>query len=151
MKTYDLLDARDWQLLKLLQENARLTFAELGRKVKLTPPAVAERIHRMEDLGVIRGYTALVDLKAIGRGLKVMLRVHVPPKEYPKFLKLVQGLQAVEECHHVTGGEAFVLKAAVADVTELEKLIEKMSVYGPTVTSLVLSTPLERRIVSAPE
>lgn len=151
MKTYDLLDARDWQLLKLLQENARLTFAELGRKVKLTPPAVAERIHRMEDLGVIRGYTALVDLKAIGRALKVLLRVHVPPKEYAKFLKMVQALAAVEECHHVTGAEAFVMKASVAEVGELEKLIEKMSVYGPTVTSVVLSTPLERRIVGAPE
>jgi Lrp/AsnC family leucine-responsive transcriptional regulator len=151
MKTYDLLDARDWQLLKLLQENARLTFAELGRKVKLTPPAVAERIHRMEDLGVIRGYTALVDLKAVGRGLKVILRVQVAPKEYPKFLKLAQGLTAVEECHHVTGGEAFVLKASVEDVGALEKLIEKLSGFGPTVTSVVLSTPLERRIVSGPE
>ncbi len=150
MNTYDSLDARDWQLLKLLQENARMTFAELGRKVKLTAPAVAERVRRMEDLGVIRGYTARVDLKAIGRPLKVILRVHVPPKDYPRFLKQVQGLTSVEECHHVTGGEAFVLKAAIPDVGDLEKLIEKFSAFGPTVTSVVLSTPLERRVFSGP-
>ncbi|MBI4891636.1 MAG: Lrp/AsnC family transcriptional regulator [Acidobacteria bacterium] len=150
MNTFDQLDARDWQLLKLLQENARLSFAELGRKVKLTAPAVAERVRRMEDLGVIRGYTARVDLKAIGRPLKVILRVHVPPKEYARFLRQVQGIPSVEECHHVTGGEAFVLKAAIPDVSDLEKLIEKFSVFGPTVTSVVLSTPLERRVFSAP-
>ncbi len=150
MKTYDVLDARDWQLLKLLQEDARMSFAELGRKVKLTPPAVAEHVRRMEDLGVIRGYAARVDLKAVGRPLRVILRVQVPPKEYPKFLKLVQGLAAAEECHHITGGEAFVIKAAVADVGELESLIEKFSAFGPTVTSIILSTPLERRVFSSP-
>lgn len=150
MNTYDQLDARDWELLKLLQEDARMSFAELGRKVKLTPPAVAERVHRMEDLGVIRGYSALVDLKSVGRPLKVILRVHVPPKDYPKFLRLIHGLAAAQECHHVTGGEAFVLKAAVADVAELEKLIEKLSAFGPTVTSVVLSTPLDRRVITAP-
>jgi Lrp/AsnC family leucine-responsive transcriptional regulator len=80
----------------------------------------------------------------------VILRVQVSPKEYPKFTKLIQVVTAVEECHHVTGGEAFVLKAAVADVGELEKLIEKLSAFGPTVTSVILSTPLERRVFSGP-
>jgi Lrp/AsnC family leucine-responsive transcriptional regulator len=144
------MDARDWSLLKLLQEDARMTFAELGRRVRLTPPAVAERVRRLEDSGVIRGYTARVNLAAVGRPLRVILRVHVSPKEYPKFTKLIQAVTAVEECHHVTGGEAFALKAAVADVGELEKLIEKLSAFGPTVTSVILSTPLERRVFSAP-
>lgn len=144
------MDARDWSLLKLLQDDARMTFAELGRRVRLTPPAVAERVRRLEDIGVIRGYTARVNLAAVGRPLRVILRVQVSPKEYPKFTKLIQVVTAVEECHHVTGGEAFVLKAAVADVGELEKLIEKLSAFGPTVTSVILSTPLERRVFSGP-
>ena len=139
----DFMDARDWQLLKLLQRDGRMSFAELGRRVKLTAPAVTERVRRMEDRGVIRGYRAQVDLAAIGRPLRVILRVQVPPKEYARFGKVVHALEVVEECHHVTGGEAFVLKAAVADVLALEKLIQKLSTFGPTVTSVVLSTTLE--------
>jgi Lrp/AsnC family leucine-responsive transcriptional regulator len=139
----DFMDARDWQLLKLLQRDGRMSFAELGRRVKLTAPAVTERVRRMEDRGVIRGYRAQVDLAVIGRPLRVILRVQVPPKEYARFGKVVHALEVVEECHHVTGGEAFVLKAAVADVLALEKLIQKLSVFGPTVTSVVLSTTLE--------
>ena len=85
--TFDWMDARDWQLLKLLQANARTTFAELGRRVKLTPPAVAERVRRMEDQGVIGGYSARVNLAAVGRGMRVFLRVQVLTKEYPKFIR----------------------------------------------------------------
>jgi Lrp/AsnC family leucine-responsive transcriptional regulator len=139
----DFMDARDWELLKLLQRDGRMSFAELGRRVKLTAPAVTERVRRMEDRGVIRGYRAQVDLAVIGRPLRVILRVQVPPKEYARFGKVVHALEVVEECHHVTGGEAFVLKAAVADVLALEKLIQKLSAFGPTVTSVVLSTTLE--------
>lgn len=138
------MDARDWQLLKLLQQDARMPFAELGRRVKLTPPAVAERVRRMEDQGIIQGYSARVNMAAIGRPLRVFLRVHVPPKDYPKFLRLVEQLPGMEECHHVTGAEAFVLKASVHDVAELEQLIQKLSLFGPTVTSIVLSTAMDR-------
>ena len=141
------MDARDWQLLKLLQTDARTTFAELGRRVKLTPPAVAERVRRMEDQGVIEGYTARVNLAAVGRGMRVFLRVQVLTKEYPKFIRTAQTLRAIEECHHITGGESFLLKAAVRDVAELEQLIEKLSVFGQTVTSIVLSTSLAHRLV----
>lgn len=145
--TFDWMDARDWQLLKLLQLDARTSFAELGRRVKLTPPAVAERVRRMEDQGVIESYTARVNLAAVGRAMRVFLRVHVQTKEYPKFTKMVQATRAVEECHHITGGESFLLKAAVRDVAELERLIEKLSVFGQTVTSIVLSTSLAHRLV----
>lgn len=139
----DFMDARDWQLLKLLQRDGRMSFAELGRRVKLTAPAATERVRRMEDRRVIRGYRAQVDLAVTGRPLRVFLRVHVAPKDYAKFGKVVHALEVVEECHHVTGGEAFVLKAAVADVAALEKLIQRLSMFGPTVTSVVLSTTLE--------
>ncbi|MGC4054593.1 MAG: Lrp/AsnC family transcriptional regulator [Paludibaculum sp.] len=138
------MDARDWQLLKLLQEDARMPFAELGRRVQLTPPAVAERVRRMEDQGIIQGYTARINRAAIGRPLRVFLRVHVPPKEYPKFLRTVPLEPCLEECHHVTGAEAFILKASVRDVAELEQVIQKFSLFGPTVTSIVLSTPMDR-------
>lgn len=144
---FDWMDALDWHLLKMLQTNARVTFAELGRRVKLTPPAVAERVRRMEEQGVIEGYAARVNLAAAGRGMRVFLRVQVLTKQYPKFLRTVHALRAVEECHHITGGESFLLKAAVRDVPELERLIGKLSVFGQTVTSIVLSTSLAHRLV----
>lgn len=139
------LDATDWKLLDLLQRNARLGYADLGRKLKLSPPAVAERMKRLEERGVVRAYRAEIDLTSLGRGLHVYLRVVVAPKDYARFKKLVEGLDEVFECHHVTGSESFVLRAAVDTVPSLEALIQKLTVYGPTTTSVILSTSLDQR------
>jgi Lrp/AsnC family leucine-responsive transcriptional regulator len=139
------IDATDWTLLGLLQENARLTFAELGRKLNLSPPAVAERMKRLEERGTIRGYRAELNLSALGRPLHVYLRVIVQPSDYPRFKKKIQALDEIFECHHVTGTESFVLRAAVVDVSSLETLIQQLTVYGPTATSVILSTALDRR------
>src|SRR5215831_15103893 len=105
-------DATDWMLLDLLQQDARMSFAALGRKLRLSPPAVAERLKRLEDRGVIRAYRAEIDLSAIGRGVHVYLRVIVPPKDYPRFKAAIAGMEEIFECHHVTGNESFVLRAA---------------------------------------
>jgi Lrp/AsnC family leucine-responsive transcriptional regulator len=138
-------DATDWQLLDLLQSDARMTLAALGRKVRLSAPAVAERLRRLEERGVIRAYRAEVDLAAIGRGVHVYLRVTVSPKDYPRFKKAIEGMEEIFECHHVTGAESFVLRAALRNVGALEPLIQKLSQYGPTTTSVILSTALDRR------
>lgn len=139
------IDATDWALLSLMQENARLTFAELGRKVKLSAPAVAERVKRLEERGAIRGYRAELNLSALGRPLHVYFRVVVQPKDYTRFKKRVQSSDEIFECHHVTGAESFILRAAVADVCALEALIEQLTVYGPTTTSVILSTASDKR------
>jgi Lrp/AsnC family leucine-responsive transcriptional regulator len=139
------LDATDWKLLNLLQEHARLSFAELGRKLRLSAPAIAERMKRLEERGVIRAYRAEVDLAALGRGLNVYLRAVVEPKDYPRFKKAVEALDEILECHHVTGQESFVLRAAVAGVRSLETLVQKLTVFGPTTTSVILSTSLDRQ------
>jgi Lrp/AsnC family leucine-responsive transcriptional regulator len=139
------IDATDWKLLHLLEENARLTLAELGRRLKLSAPAVAERMKRLEEKGVVRGYRAEINLSALGRPLHVVLRATVQPKDYGRFRKMIAALDEIFECHHVTGAESFVLRAAVADVRALEVLIQKLTVYGPTTTSVVLSTMLDRR------
>ena len=139
------IDPTDWRLLKLLREQARLSFAELGRKVRLSPPAVTERIKRLEERGVVRGYRAEIDLSALGRGLHVYLRVVVPPKDYPRFKKAVEANEDVFECHHVTGEESFLLRAALGNVPSLEALIQKLTSFGPTTTSVILSTSLDRR------
>jgi Lrp/AsnC family leucine-responsive transcriptional regulator len=139
------LDATDWALVNLLQQDARLSFAALGRKLRLSAPAVAERMKRLEERGVIRGYRAEIDLSTLGRALHVYLRVVVQPKDYARFKKGVEAIDEIFECHHVTGEESFVLRAAVASVPSLEALIQKLTAYGPTTTSVILSTSLDRR------
>jgi Lrp/AsnC family leucine-responsive transcriptional regulator len=139
------LDATDSVLVSLLQQEARLSFAELGRKLKLSPPAVAERMKRLEERGVIRAYRAEINLSALGRPLHVYLRVTVQPKDYARFKKKIELSEEIFECHHVTGTESFVLRAAVDSVPSLETLIQQLSAYGPTTTSVILSTSLDRR------
>jgi Lrp/AsnC family transcriptional regulator, leucine-responsive regulatory protein len=139
------IDSKDWALLDLLQRNARQSLAELGRKLRLSPPAVAERMKRLEERGVIRGYRAELNLSALGRPLHVYLRVVVQPRDYGRFKKKIQASHEIFECHHVTGAESFILRAAVADVQALEALIEQLTAFGPTTTSVILSTAQDRR------
>ena len=106
---------------------------------------MAERVKRLEERGVIRGYRAEIDLGALGRTLNVYLTAIVAPKDYPKFKKLVESLDEIFECHHVTGEGSFILRAAVADVASLEVLIQKLTAFGPTTTAMILSTSLDRR------
>jgi Lrp/AsnC family transcriptional regulator, leucine-responsive regulatory protein len=139
------LDAIDWALLNLLHKNARLSLAALGRKLHLSAPAIAERMKRLEERGVIRAYRAEIDLSALGRVLNVYLRAVVQPKDYARFKKAVESFDEILECHHVTGEESFVLRAAVTGVPSLDILIQKLTVFGPTTTSVILSTSLDRR------
>jgi|SRR5208283_292950 len=139
------LDATDWALLNLLEKDARLSFAELGRKLRLSPPAVAERMKRLQERGVIRAFRAEIDLSALGRALHVYIRVIVQPKDYPRFRKAIELMDEIFECHHVTGGESFILRAAVDSVPSLETLTQKLTAYGPTTSSVILSTMLDRR------
>jgi Lrp/AsnC family leucine-responsive transcriptional regulator len=145
------LDATDWTLLNLLREDARLSFAELGRRLRLSAPAVAERMKRLEERGIVLAYRADVDLPSLGRGLQVYLRVVVEPKDYARFNKAVDALDDILECHHVTGVESFVLRAAVSGVPSLDTLIRKLTAFGPTTTSVILSTSLDRRDRLAPQ
>jgi Lrp/AsnC family leucine-responsive transcriptional regulator len=139
------VDPTDWKLLHFLERDARMSFAELGRKLRLSPPAVAERMKRLEERGVIRAYRAEIDLTALGRPLNVYLRAIVQPGDYARFRKKIENIEAIFECHHVTGTESFVLRAAVESVPSLEELIRQLTAFGPTTTSVILSTTLDRR------
>jgi Lrp/AsnC family leucine-responsive transcriptional regulator len=151
--TYDseVLDATSWDLLRYLQEDARVLFAELARRLQLSAPAVAERVRRLEDAGVITGYKAIVDPARLGLGLTVFIRIQTPPGNYPKFNQTVIGTREVLEFHHMTGSEAFLIKAAVSSISHLESLLGKLSMHGQTTTSVVLSSPLTNRILTCPE
>lgn len=145
--TQKLLDGIGWNILQALQEDARLSFAELGRRVGLSLPAVAERVRRMEEAGIITGYHALVEAKAVGWPITAFIRISVPGERYPAFTGLVRQLIEVQECHHLTGADAFIIKAVVSSIPHLETLITRLSVYGQTTTSIVLSSPVTRRVL----
>lgn len=138
-------DEKDWILLEEVQRNARVSYADLGRRADLSPPAAAERLRRLEDAGVIRGYHAAVAPDRLGLGLTVLIEMKVARSHYERFHRAVARLAWVLECHHVSGAAAFVLKAAVPDVTGLELLVGHLSQFGDTATSLVLSTVVGHR------
>lgn len=138
------LDAIDRSILLELVRDARVGFAELGRRVGLSASATNERVRQLESVGIIQGYRASIDLKALGLGMTVFIRLTCDGQRYRPFLKFLQGLDSVQECHHLTGCDAFLLKVELASTDELEALIEKLLPYGMPTTSLVLSTPIAR-------
>lgn len=148
MQVNDDVDQIDRKLLQKLAEDARVPFAELGRRVGLSPSAAAERVRQLESRGFIRGYRAEIDLQALGYSVTAFVRLTCDGSRYRQFLKILPTLQPVQECHHLTGGDAFLLKVVLPSITHLEDLIEKLLPYGNPTTSMVLSTPLERKQVS---
>ena len=141
------LDAVGWKLLCELQENARLPYSELGRRVGLTPPAVAERLKRMEETGIITGYRVELDLERLGLPLTAFIRVMPREGRCPQIIEFATCLPEVLECHRVTGEEAAIMKVVVRSVQHLQALIDQLIPLGETVTSLVLSSPVTHRVV----
>ncbi|NYF80065.1 Lrp/AsnC family transcriptional regulator [Granulicella arctica] len=141
------IDLLDKKILKELALDARLPFAELGRRVGLSPSATAERVRQLESLKVIRGYRAEINLEALGYSITAFVRLTCDGGRYRPFLKFLPTLEPVQECHHLTGGDAFLLKVVLSSVAQLEDLIERLLPYGSPTTSMVLSTPLERKQV----
>lgn len=142
-----MLDAIDWKILKELQENARITYAELGRKINLTTPAVIERIRKLEDAKVITGYRAEIDTAKVGLGVTAFIRMSISGVDYSHIIEVAQESPEVLECHRGTGGDSFIMKVAVASVEHLQTVIDKLTPYGITTTSIVLSSPVKKRTI----
>ncbi|NJK49777.1 Lrp/AsnC family transcriptional regulator [Candidatus Gracilibacteria bacterium] len=143
-----ILDRTSWKLLQALQTNGRMSFSELGRRVGLTSPAVAERLRRMEEAGVITGYRADVDPEKVGLSLTAIVGLTTLPDRYPQIITLIQNMPEVLECHHVTGNYSFVMKIIARSTTHLEEAIAQLSQYGSTTTSIVLSSPIKVREIT---
>ena len=143
-----LLDETNLLLLSELQADARLSLAELGRRVSLSSPAVAERLRRLEDEGVITGYRAEVDPRALGYTLGVLIRSRPAPRQLAAVAQLARDTPEVVECHRVTGDDCYVMTAWVRDVTHLEEVIDAFASYGQTTTSIMQSSPVPRRAVA---
>jgi Lrp/AsnC family leucine-responsive transcriptional regulator len=139
------LDDVDLRLIGELQGDARLSFAELGRRVDLSAPAVAERLGRLEESGVITGYRAEVDPRALGYTLGVIIRIRPAPREMRKVAELAQRTPEVVECHRITGEDCFFIRAHVRDVEHLEEVIDQFVIYGQTTSSIMQTSPVPRR------
>jgi Lrp/AsnC family leucine-responsive transcriptional regulator len=145
MDSTALLDSYGRKLLDELQTNARLSLAELSRRIGLSPTAAAERLKQMEEVGILHGYTVVIDREALGLEVMAFIRMSCGGHQYHRLLEYVHTLEEVRECHHLTGGDDFLLKVTTTSMGDLEALIEALLPYGNPVTSLVLSTPVERR------
>ena len=142
-----ILDVIDWKILKELQKDARISYAELGRRINLTTPAVIERIRKLEDANIITGYRAEIDMAKIGLPITAFIRMSISGVDYSRIIEVAEKSNEVLECHRGTGGDSFILKVAVSDVEHLQMLIDKFTPYGITTTSIVLSSPVKGRMI----
>ena len=143
------LDEIDWKILEALQDDARSSYAQIGRMVGLSTPAAAERVRRIEDAGIITGYHAEVDFAKLGLPMCVVVRLSVAGGETPllRVVKAAKSFPEVLECHRVTGSDSFILRAHVCSIEHLESLINRLYPLGTTTTSTVLSSPIRRRTI----
>ena len=145
------MDATDRRILEELQADGRLAIAELGRRVKLSAPAVGERVQRLERDGVITGYHAAVDPRRIGYPLAAIVRIAPATRQLEKIRELIRESPEVVECHRITGEDCFFLKLHVRSMDELEPLLDRFTPYGRTTTSLIHSSPVTERPLPIPD
>ncbi|HEX3844316.1 MAG TPA: Lrp/AsnC family transcriptional regulator [Steroidobacteraceae bacterium] len=145
-----LLDARNAQILALLQGNPRMSVSELARRVGMSAPATRERIQRMEEAGIIRGYLLEIDPAALGYPLAAFVRVRPMPGKLPKIAELAAALPQVVECHRITGEDCFIMKVRLDSLDNLDVILDQFLTYGQTTTSIVQSTPVAPRYLPLP-
>ena len=137
------LDAYDTRILAELQADARLSMAELGRRVHLSQPAVTERVRKLESAGVITGYRASVDLAKLGYGIRAIVRVG--RAEYARVVKLVRETPECVNAYNVTGEDSWVIEIAVIDVAHLDAVVTKFCLLTETATSIILNPAREHQ------
>jgi Lrp/AsnC family leucine-responsive transcriptional regulator len=140
-----LLDPINRRLLAELQADARLSMAELGRRVSLSPPAVAERVQRLERERVITGYRAAVDPRSIGFPIAVIVRIRPSTRQLQKIPELARETPEVVECYRITGEDCFFLKLHLRSMDDLEEILDRFIVFGQTTTSIIHSAPVSPR------
>ncbi len=140
------VDAVDKKLLEALIGNARISNAELARHVGLSAPSVAERIKRLEEAGVIAGFTVRINPEALGLLISAWLRIRPIPGQLHKVVEVLRALPEIVECDRITGEECFIARAHVKSVHDLERLIDEVIPYAVTNTSIIQSSPVERRL-----
>jgi len=143
-------DSMNLRILTELLQNPRLAMTELGRRVGLSSPAVTERVRRLEESGVIRGYRLEIDPAALGLPLAAFIRVKPDPGQLPRVSELAREIPEVVECHRVTGEDCLIVKVHLPGIDQLDRVLDAFLQYGTTTTSLVQSSPVNRRALPLP-
>ena len=145
-----LLDARNVKLLRLLRDDPRRSVSEMARRISMSAPAVRERIQRLEEAGIIRGYRLELDARALGYPISAFVRVRPMPGKLVKIGELAQRLPQIVECHRITGEDCFVMRVYLERLEDLDPLLDRFLAYGQTTTSLVQSSPVPPRGLPLP-
>jgi Lrp/AsnC family transcriptional regulator, leucine-responsive regulatory protein len=140
------VDSKDLDILEALQSNARLPLSELGRSIGLSQPAISERVKRLEEAGIIEGYGARINPRALGLGLMAIVRLRTTHEHIKTCLKKFSGIPHIIEVHRVTGEDCFVLKVLVPAPEDLETIVDRIAGFGAVTTSLVLRSEPARAI-----
>ena len=141
------LDSTDWQILRELQKDARLSFNELGRRVNLSSPAAAERVHKLEDKGVINGYSAQINPAKVGLPLLAFIQLHCDPGKCLLKTSRAEEYPEVLEIHKLSGAHCTLLKVAVSSMEHLEAFNERLGSHGPLISNIVTSTPFNNKMI----
>jgi Lrp/AsnC family transcriptional regulator, leucine-responsive regulatory protein len=140
------LDERDIRLIALLEENARTPLAELARALAMSPQSISERLKRLQDVGVLAGFTVALDPRSLGLPIGAYIRIRPAMGELARVAQLVREIPEIVECDRVTGEDCFIAKVFVARVEDLEGVIDRLIPYARTNTSIIQSSPVERRL-----
>ena len=139
-----LLDEAGMEILRALQNDARIPFAQLGRKVGLSGKGILDRVRKMEEAGIIAGYHARVNPARLGYPVSAFVRLRVARDNFQRVITLARDTQEVRECHHASGADAFLLKVVASSQENLDRCVELFRPFGDVHTSVILSTPVEK-------
>lgn len=144
------IDARSWALLQALQQDGRAPLKMLAQACELSVAATAERLKRLQEVGVVRGVHAEIDPARAGYGVRAVVAIQAPQPGKQPLLTFLRDMPEVLECHHVTGADSYLMQVVAVDLAHLETLVSAISRWGETRTSLVFSTPIPRRPLQPP-
>ena len=145
------IDTVNKRILEELQREPRLTMSELGRRIGMSSPAITERVRRLEETGVIRGYRLELNPVALGLPITAYVRIRPNVGQLPRIAELAQQIPEIVECHRVTGEDCFVLKVHIPAIDQLDRLLDSFLLYGSTTTTIIQSTPVPLRPPPLPE
>lgn len=142
-----IIDSYNRKILLELQYDSRISYTELGRKVGLTGPAVKQRVHKLEETGIIKGYRVRMDLSKLGYTMTAIINFKMNPGSIRRFIDELAKIPEVIEVNRITGGDNMIIKVALKETRHLETLINRFIEYGVPTTSIVLSTPIQDKVI----
>ena len=141
------MDELNWRILEVLQQSGRASYAEIGRKVGLTAPAVTERIQKMEDMGVIKGYRVVIDPEKLGISIRTVIQLQVNRSVFNNTLKKLEAFPEIFECYRTTGTSSLFLLAGFTSMHHMERFLNELLQYGEPVSSIILSHPISNKVL----